>query len=328
MVLARTVTWTLLLAAVAISSPADAFRYVGVGDRAPVLSFEDLQGQSVRAPQPGRLTVIVFWRPGQKFSEEALRDLAGLTEKMVPRGVVVIAVAEADSNPSESRTRAKSLPLQFLLDPDGRAGRAYGIIVYPSTAVVGPHGRLRYYLPSRNANYGTLIEGHLLRAFGIISEEELARRLSQAGEVYGQTAEAAQAAYKRGVGLARQNRYQEAAARLAHATSLAPDRLEAHLQLGYVLLELGEPAQALKEFEFVLTKSAVSPGARVGRGIALLRLGKPDEGIRLLQQAVVLNPEPVLGHYELGRAYEAKGDWSRAMDHYRWAYRKLLQGRK
>ncbi|MFQ5897589.1 MAG: tetratricopeptide repeat protein [Candidatus Methylomirabilia bacterium] len=328
MLLARTISWTLLLIAVVTPLRADAFRYVSVGDPAPLLTLEDLQGRSVKVPQPGRVTVVIFWRPGQRFSEEALKGLAGLKEAMEPRGVEMMAVAEAGSNPHESRILAKRLSLRFLLDPQSRAAQAYGIIVYPSTAVVGPGGRLRYYLPSRNVNYRTLIEGHLLRALGEISEKELAERLSRAGEVYGQTAEAAQAEYQRGVRLARQKRYDDAAVALAKVVSVRPGFLEAHLQLGYALLELGEPAQALQEFEFVLRKNPVSPGARVGRGIAHLRLGRTDEGIRLLQEAVVLNPEPVRGHYELGRAYEAKGEWSRAIEQYRWAYRKLLQGRK
>ncbi len=328
MALPHALLWATLLTGLLVPALADAFRSVSIGSPVPVLSLEDLEGKPVSVPDAGRFTVIVFWRPGQRFSEDALTDLAGVVRALEARRVAVVAVAEAGADPERSRALARTLPLRFLRDREGRAGEAFGIIVFPSTAVVGPDGRLRYYLPSRNTNYRILIEAHVQRTLGEISEEELGARLSRVGEVYGATAELVQATYKRGVTFVQEKRYDEAAAALSQALGLAPDLLEGHLQLGYVLLELGDPAQALKQFELVLAKNPASPGARVGRGIARLRHGQTDEGIRLLEEAVVLNPEPVRGHYELGRAYEARGDLERAIHHYRWAYLKLLQGRK
>jgi cytochrome c-type biogenesis protein CcmH/NrfG len=47
-----------------------------------------------------------------------------------------------------------------------------------------------------------------------------------------------------------------------------------------------------------------------------------------MKDAVQINPDPVQGYYELGRAYEKKGDLKEAMHAYKWAVRKLLQGRR
>lgn len=312
------------MAALALPGPALGFRNVAVDSPVPALTLDGAGGQLVAVPSRGRATVVLFWRPGQGFSDEALADLVALSPALAAKGVAVIALAETGS----SGGRTPRPPVEAVTDRDRQASDAFGVIVFPSTAVVDARGILRAYVPSRTSNYRRLVEAHTLRALGEISDAELTARLAGAGEVYGRDAEAAVAAYKRGTALASERRYEEAARELARALALQPDLTEAHLGLGYARLDTNEAGQALREFEFVLAKNPSSPGARVGVGIARIRLGQVDEGIRLLEEAVVLNPEPVRGHYELGRAYEARGDAARAVHHYRWAFLKLLQGRK
>lgn len=315
-----------IVAAALLAAPGSAlaFRSIAVGSPVPALTVEVPGSQPVRLPTAGRVTVLVFWRPGQPFSEEALSDLVALSPVLGVRGVGVVALAEAGS-----QGRAPSgLPFRTATDRDRQISDAFGVIVFPSTAVIDGQGVLRAYVPSRNSNYRTLVEAHTLRALGAISDAELAERLARVGEVYGHDAEAAQAAYKRGTALAADKRLEDAAREFAQALLLRPDFTEAHLQLGYVRLDMDDAAQALREFQFVLAKNPTSPGARVGVGIARTRLGEVEEGIRLLEEAVVLNPEPVRGHYELARVYEARGNVERAVYHYRWAFLKLLQGRK
>ena len=319
---ARTLVITAILALVT-TTPATAFRNVAVGAAAPVLVLAR-EGGSVTLPASGRVTVLLFWRPGQVFSEDALADLSALTTGLTSKGVVVVAVAETDLD----ATRGGRLPAGAIIDRDRTAADAFGVIVFPSTAVVDARGVLRAYVPSRRSSYRTLVEAHVLHVLGEIPDAELERRLAAAGEIHGRNAEAADTALKRGTAAVTEKRYDDAAIELARAIGFVPDLVPAHLQLGYVHLETGEPGQALREFAFVLDRNPASPGARVGLGIARLRLGQVDEGIRLLEQAVVLNPEPVRGHYELARAYEGRGDVTRAMRHYQFAFLKLLQGRK
>jgi tetratricopeptide (TPR) repeat protein len=312
-----------VVAALALPAPALGFRNIPVDSAVPALTLA-AAGRRVEVPPPGRATVVLFWRPGQAFSEEALADLAALSPALVAKGVAVVALAEAGSKGG----RVPPPPIEATTDQNRQASDAFGVIVFPSTAVIDARGVLRAYVPSRNSNYRRLVEAYTLRALGEISDAEVTVRLVSVGEVHGRDAEAALAAYKRGTALASERRHEEAARELARALALQPDLIEAHLGLGYARLDTHEAAQALREFEFVLAKHPTSPGARVGVGIARIRLGHVDEGIRLLEEAVVLNPEPVRGHYELGRAYEARGDAARAVHHYRWAFLKLFQGRK
>lgn len=301
-----------------------AFRNVTIGSPMPALTLEGKDGKPVSLPVRDRVTILVLWRPGQTFSNEALADLASLAPTLAAKGVTIVAVAESGADPAH----APKLPFEALIDAARRASDLLGVIVLPSTAIVDRRGALRAYVPSRNSNYRTLVETHALHALDEISDAELAARLARVGEIYGRNAEAAQAAYRQGTALASEKRHEEAARELGRALALEPNLIEAHLQLGWVRLEMNDPAQALREFEFVRAKNPTSPGARVGVGVARLRMGQAEEGIRLLEEAVVLNPEPVRGHVELARAYEARGDLDRAVHHYRWAFLKLLQGRK
>lgn len=318
----------LLAAALLVPAGAAAFRYVKVGSAAPALAVEPLHGAPVQLPEAGRLTVLVFWRPGQQLSEDALTDLARVASRLKARSVDVVAVMESGGDRTQSQDRATRLPLRFVLDGDGRLAEAYGVIVFPSTAVIGADGRLRHYVPSRTTDYRALIDAHVRHASGEMSDADHARRTGGLGERQASAGDVVHAALARGTALARQGRYVEARPPLVEAVTRAPEHLEAQLQLAHVELELGEAAEALRRFELVLARSPGLPAARLGRGIARLRLGHIDEGIRLIEEAVVLNPEPVRGHRELARAYEGKGDLARALEHYRWAYQKLLQGRK
>jgi Flp pilus assembly protein TadD len=315
----------LLVAMSLVPAPARGFRYVEVGHPVPVLRLDAGGGVAVTVPAPGRVTLLLFWRPGQSLSDEAFADVAALASQPSLAGVDVVGVPEAGSvgGPPASSSR-----LRLLRDPDGRVAQAYGIIVTPSAGIIDGEGRLAYYLPSRPANYRALLGAHVAHARREMNDDQLATRVAGLGESYGRAAEAVQAAYRRGVTLAREGRHADAVSALTEALRLAPDHLDARVQLGYAYLDGGQPAAALEQFERVLARNHGAPAARVGKGIARLRLGDADEAIRLLEEATALNPEPVRGHRELATAYEARGDLPRALEHYRWAYRKLLQGRK
>jgi tetratricopeptide (TPR) repeat protein len=214
-----------------------------------------------------------------------------------------------------------------LVDRDGKAAEEYGVIVLPSTGIIGSDGILTFYLPSRSARYREIIEGRLQLLLGEVTAKELEDRLGRLGGPPGTARERARAHYASAHRFSAEARWAEAAAELQEALKLAPDFIDARLQLGYAYLESGQPEKGLKEFEAVLTQSPGSPGAKMGVGIARLRLGDLQAGIAQLEAAVALNPNPVRGYYELGLAYERTGEFHKALHNYKWAIKKLLQGR-
>jgi tetratricopeptide (TPR) repeat protein len=163
---------------------------------------------------------------------------------------------------------------------------------------------------------------------GLINDKEFDLQMKQIGEELGGERTRAQDHFKTGIRLTRRGKANDALVELKQALSLDPDLTDAHLAMGYAYLDLEQPKTAQGEFELVLKRHAASPGARLGMGISAARLGDLDKGIEIMKDAVQINPDPVQGYYELGRAYEKKGDLKEAMHAYKWAVRKLLQGRR
>jgi tetratricopeptide (TPR) repeat protein len=308
----------------------EAFRHIQVGKPAPSLLVEDLGGIDVKPSFVGKLTVLLFWRQGQSFSSEALRDLAGIAQEFRRKGVEVLAIADPTAEVAELIAFAKQqgFSLPFFIDTERRAQEAYGVIVYPSTGIIGKDGRLLFYLPSRNSNYKEIIGGKLEVLLGMMPEKEFEARLTRLGETFEGNGKKAQGHYKKGLSLFQKGKKEEASREFAQAIRLSPAFQDAHLQLGNVLLEMGDVRTALKEFQYVKDQNPLSPSAKLGIGIAYLRLGEQDKGIQLLEEAVSINPNPVRGYAELGKAYEAKGDMTKALYFYKQAIKKLLQGRK
>ena len=316
----------MVLSLIVWGNGAEAFRNVGVGDTVPVLMVEDVQGKPVVVTLKDKVHLLLFWNPDQQFSRAALNDLEAVIGKYGGKGVAVIAVAV---RPGSQKMAPSNPPVSYplLVDRDGKAAEEYGVIVLPSTALIGSDGILTFYLPSRNAHYREIIEGRVQLLLGEITANDLDDRLGRLGELSGDARERAQARYASAHQFSAEARWVEATVELEEALKLTPDFVDARLQLGYAYLEGGLAEKGLKEFEAVLKRTPGSPGAKMGVGIAKLRLGDLQAGIEQLEGAVGLNPNPVRGYYELGLAYERKGDLSKALHNYKWAIKKLLQGR-
>ena len=309
---------------------AFAFRSVQVGSTPPVSTVRELGGRETSLSFGRRPVVLVFWRSNQPFSLDALKDLEQIKKEFSQRGVEVMAVAEGSESPSSVQNVIKSLNLSYsvYLDAERRAEERFGVIVFPSTGIFGAEGQLKFYLPSRNTNYREIIRSRLKMELGLIQESEFDQQMKRLGEDLGGEQARAENHLKTGLRLSRQGKPKEALLEFKQALSLDRDLIDANLGLGYAYLRLGEPKTAQSEFETVLRKHPTSPAARLGMGICAVRQGELDKGIKMLREAVEINPDPVQGYFELGGAYEKKGDLKEAMHAYKWAVRKLLQGRR
>ena len=90
-------------------------------------------------------------------------------------------------------------------------------------------------------------------------------------------------------------------------------------QAGLQALQSGDPAGALRGFEAVLAQRPASVDATFLAGIALVGLGRTDEGITRLRAATTLAPDRAALHYNLGKALQDAGRAGEAEQAYRRA---------
>ena len=98
-----------------------------------------------------------------------------------------------------------------------------------------------------------------------------------------------------------------------------PKAWVAHMFLGYELHERGALEEAVQSYERALELADGHPRARVKAllGTTLLALGRTDEAIAALEEAIQVKPTHLGARYQLARALDAKGRVRPAMRHYR-----------
>ncbi len=109
---------------------------------------------------------------------------------------------------------------------------------------------------------------------------------------------------------------------------LDPSLPDCHIRLGYLLLKKDANDEAIAEFEKALQLVPRSHPAKIGKGIALSHKGDLKAAETILKDALILNPDPVKVHYELGLVYEKMGDFAKALAEFKEGVAKYEQGRK
>jgi arylsulfatase A-like enzyme len=90
-----------------------------------------------------------------------------------------------------------------------------------------------------------------------------------------------------------------------------------YLNLGLLRYKLGKTGEALEWLQKGTQAFPRSPALRHRKGRLLLRLKRPEEAMRELQEAVSLEPRFLDAHLALGEAYEAQGRRDDAQKSYR-----------
>lgn len=100
---------------------------------------------------------------------------------------------------------------------------------------------------------------------------------------------------------------------ISRAARLWPTNAEIHFHLGSVLLEIGRPDLALKEFDLALQLRPSWADAHNNRSAALARMGQTEDAIAAAEKSVALEPN-VSALANLCAAYSARGDNKRALE--------------
>jgi thiol-disulfide isomerase/thioredoxin/uncharacterized membrane protein YphA (DoxX/SURF4 family) len=121
------------------AAPKPPKQVLGLGTKAPALTFEDLDGKKVSlATFRGSETLVLFWNPACGYCQQMLRDLQSW-EAARPLGAPELLVI---STGTQEVNRAMRLRSPVVLDESFSAGSAFGANGTPSAILLDAKGRV------------------------------------------------------------------------------------------------------------------------------------------------------------------------------------------
>jgi peroxiredoxin len=147
---------TVLIMLTSLAAAAFAFDPPSVGSAAPNFSLPDAKGETRSLSQyKGKYVVLEWFNPQCPFVKKhyGSGNMQKLQEEYSRKGVVWLTInssapgawgALTPEQAGKKMTEWKTHPTAFLLDSDGKAGRAYGAKNTPNMVVINPEGRIVY----------------------------------------------------------------------------------------------------------------------------------------------------------------------------------------
>lgn len=129
----------------AIAATAGLAKWTG-GKTAP-LALADADGREHRLDDwRGKTVVVNFWATWCEPCREEMPSLDRLRTRLERNGLVVVAVNVGES-PQRVARFVKDTPIAFpvLYDREGATAKSWKVRGYPTSFVIGPEGRIRYY---------------------------------------------------------------------------------------------------------------------------------------------------------------------------------------
>lgn len=117
----------------------------------------------------------------------------------------------------------------------------------------------------------------------------------------------------------KEGREDEALKHLRTALDSKPDFADAWIEMGNILQDKGEMAQAEDAYKKALSFSPSMEGAYYNLGNIYLKSGHPAAALEYYNEALGRNPQLVIAYNNRGQAYEALGELERAVGEYRMA---------
>jgi len=117
------------------------------GGRTPALKLPDAEGRShALADWKGKTVVVNFWATWCEPCREEMPSLDRLKGRLAGKSFDVIAVNVGESPERVARfTREVPVAFPIVYDRDGATAKVWKVRGYPTSYVIGPDGRIRYY---------------------------------------------------------------------------------------------------------------------------------------------------------------------------------------
>jgi tetratricopeptide (TPR) repeat protein len=273
--------------------------YIIEKDRSNSLSFNELDGKTI---------LLVFATVDQQFSESVLSDVQNIVTSRAVKDFKAIGIVSSHKGYEgvEQLIERYHLKYQMLHDVGDIISTQLGIIVYPTTLIINSSGRLAYYYPLYASDYAAQVSSYLEKIINDKDEQYLNGVVAKQKEY--------EAINKAREQIARGD-VTEAITILKTALEEGAASFDLHLLLGYSLLNIQQPKEALLHFNKAKALNADSAMVGLGMGLAFSRTGQREKALVFLTE--VMNEAPVahIAYRELAHIHEENGEVDKAI-HY------------
>ena len=239
--------------------------HAAVGTRISDAELARVDGQgSARIFGDSKATVIVFFRPGQDHSTQALRQLSRCRKALATKPVRWVGLV-SDSSPREAASamlRESGLEATALIDAGDAVYGSLGVALHPVVVIANEARRLAAFEPFRSVDFCPTVSAQVRHALGEISDGQLRAALEPdqspalgqgSGKRYRVLAEA----------LLRSGNAEKALENARRSVELEPGSAASHALLGAILAERGDCVAAEPSLRHALAIDAGSESARV-----------------------------------------------------------------
>jgi tetratricopeptide (TPR) repeat protein len=170
----------LLLAWLSFGPGALGLTHAQLGTLVQDAEMPALAGGTDHLLSGAQVNVFIFFRPGQEFSQMALKELAAVQKELSSkpvRWVGVVSDREARASVQADVNQA-GLSIPILIDVGDIQYGKLGVSQLPVTAMCDQQHRLAAYQPFMKVNYAAVIRARVRNLLKEISDEELAAVLN------------------------------------------------------------------------------------------------------------------------------------------------------
>lgn len=225
--------------------PASAAR-AQVGTPVADVELATLEGGKYRVLGDAAASVLVFFRPGQERSLEALKGLADCQRAFAGKPVrwVAIVSSGASRDSVAAVVRETRLAMPVLVDEGDALYGSLGVALHPVIVIVGADRRLAAFEPFRAINYCAVVTARIRHVLREISDEELQRALAPPVAVNGGDAQTAGRNLRLAEALFKAKNYVKALESVRRSLEKDPALAPAHALMGDILAAQGNWAEA------------------------------------------------------------------------------------
>ena len=326
---AKVLSWLIFLVIGSHLSSVLALGHFKQGDGVPNFAVSTIDGSHISLEAlKGKIIVLSFWKQDDEKSSKVLTDLSRISQEFKDKEVTFLAINGDKASDQQIREMAVARKLSCFLasDPDLTTYSSLGILVLPTTLIIGPGGKLEFVEELYSRNFYDQTKAYLRFVLGEINRSQLEAELDPGESVKLSPARIKAERYvNMALLLLDLNEKAKARESLKKAAEADPSFPEPHLRLAGLCLQDKEVSEAGNELEEALK---LNPSPRQGKLLqGLTYAGKGEDGlaVAVLQEVIENNPQPPPeAYYQIGKIYEKQNRTAEALGAYQAALELLL----